>query len=61
MTAAVVGNPKPWSRTYEAEIGATCPAPGLFLLDSEYAAGDTLDSWIECALPQLRATSKRLA
>ena len=43
------------------EIGATCPAPGLFLLDSEYAASDTLDSWIERARPQVRATTKGLA
>ncbi len=28
------------------EIGATCPTAGLFLLDSEFEASDTLDSWL---------------
>jgi FMN reductase len=38
------------------ELGATCPTRGLFLLESEYAGGETLDSWLELARPQL-ATS----
>jgi FMN reductase len=43
------------------ELGATCPAPGLFLLESEYAGGETLDRWLEHARPQLAATVKTLA
>ena len=35
------------------EIGATCPTAGLFLLDSEYAAGETLENWLERARPQV--------
>jgi FMN reductase len=35
------------------ELGATCPTRGLFLLESEYAGGETLDSWLELARPQL--------
>jgi FMN reductase len=35
------------------EIGATCPTAGLFLLDSEYATGETLEKWLERARPQL--------
>jgi FMN reductase len=35
------------------ELGATCPARGLFLPESEYAGGETLDSWLELARPQL--------
>jgi len=38
------------------ELGATCPTRGLFLPESEYAGGETLDSWLELARPQL-ATS----
>ena len=38
------------------ELGATCPTRGLFLLESEYAGGETLDGWLELARPQL-ATS----
>jgi FMN reductase len=43
------------------EIGATCPTAGLFLLDSELDAGDTLDSWLSRARPQVAATTKGLA
>jgi FMN reductase len=35
------------------EIGATCPTAGLFLLESEYAAGETLEKWLERARPQV--------
>jgi FMN reductase len=38
------------------ELGATCPTRGLFLLESESVGGETLDSWLELARPQL-ATS----
>ena len=38
------------------ELGATCPTRGLFLPESEYDGGETLDSWLELARPQL-ATS----
>jgi FMN reductase len=43
------------------EIGATCPTAGLFLLDSEFEASDTLDEWMERARPQVAATTKGLA
>jgi len=43
------------------EIGATCPTTGLFLLDSEFDASDTLDSWLERARKQVAATTKGLA
>jgi FMN reductase len=42
------------------ELGATCPTAGLFLLDSEYQASETLDSWLERAGPQVAATTKGL-
>jgi FMN reductase len=35
------------------ELGATCPTQGLFLPESEYAGGQTLDTWLELARPQL--------
>jgi FMN reductase len=38
------------------ELGATCPTRGLFLLESEYAGGETLDGWLELARPQLAAS-----
>ncbi len=31
------------------EIGASCPAPSLYLLDSQYEGGPTLDAWLEIA------------
>jgi FMN reductase len=42
------------------ELGATCPTRGLFLLESEYVGGETLDSWLELARPQLAASVKAL-
>jgi FMN reductase len=43
------------------EIGATCPTSGLFLLDSEYEASETLDRWLARARPQVAATAGNLA
>jgi FMN reductase len=40
------------------ELGATCPTRGLFLLESEYAGGETLDEWLEAARPQVAASVK---
>jgi FMN reductase len=40
------------------ELGATCPTRGLFLPESEYAGGETLDSWLELARPQLATSVK---
>jgi FMN reductase len=40
------------------EIGATCPTRGLFLLESDYAGGETLDTWLEHARPQVLASMK---
>lgn len=31
------------------EIGASCPAPSLFLLDSEYESAPELDAWLKIA------------
>lgn len=31
------------------EIGASCPAPALYLLDSDYATSSALDAWAEVA------------
>lgn len=31
------------------EIGASCPAPGLYLLDSSYAESSELDAWLAMA------------
>jgi FMN reductase len=42
------------------ELGATCPTRGLFLLESEYAGGETLDAWLDLARPQLAASAKIL-
>jgi FMN reductase len=42
------------------EVGATCPTKGLFLPESEYAGGETLDTWLEHARPQVQATMTRL-
>ena len=41
------------------EIGATCPTRGLFLLESDYAGGETLDIWLEHARPQVLATMRK--
>jgi len=43
------------------ELGATCPTRGLFLLDSEYAASETLEEWLELARPQVAAAARNLA
>ena len=31
------------------EIGASCPAPGLYLLDSDYESSEELEKWLELA------------
>jgi FMN reductase len=42
------------------ELGATCPTAGLFLLESEYEASETLDKWLGLARGQIgtRLTSQ---
>jgi FMN reductase len=42
------------------EIGATCPTAGLFLPDTEFDAGDTLEGWPSRARPQVAATVQGL-
>jgi FMN reductase len=40
------------------EIGASCPAPSLYLIDSEYETSEALASWLEIAgtfLPEATA------
>lgn len=39
------------------EIGASCPTPALFLLESEYAGSPAMDSWLERARPLLAMRS----
>lgn len=36
-----------------AELGASCPTRGLFLLDAEWDTAPTLDDWLETARAQL--------
>jgi FMN reductase len=38
------------------ELGATVPARGLFLLDSDHTASEELEKWLTSARPQLAAT-----
>jgi FMN reductase len=38
-----------------AELGATSPTRGLFLLDSDYAESQTLTAWLDVARRQLPA------
>ncbi|MEY9836442.1 NAD(P)H-dependent oxidoreductase [Streptacidiphilus sp. EB103A] len=38
------------------ELGATVPVKGLFLLDSDYAASEELESWLPAARSQVTAT-----
>jgi FMN reductase len=35
------------------ELGASCPAPGLFLLEAEYKGSAALDDWAQRARPLL--------
>jgi FMN reductase len=35
------------------ELGASCPAPGLFLLEAEYQGSAALDHWAQRARPLL--------
>ena len=37
------------------ELGAICPAPGLYLIDNNYAEDPALESWIERARPLVQA------
>ena len=35
------------------EVGASCPAPGLFLLETEYQGSAAMDAWVHKAQPLL--------
>jgi FMN reductase len=35
------------------ELGATCPAPGLFVLEADYKGSAALDDWAQRARPLL--------
>jgi len=35
------------------ELGASCPAPGLYLIDKNFAEDPRLDAWVERAKPWL--------
>jgi FMN reductase len=37
------------------ELGGTAPTRGLFLLDSDYAASEELETWLASARPQVTA------
>ena len=37
------------------ELGAICPAPGLYLIDNNYAEDPALESWIERTRPLVQA------
>jgi FMN reductase len=37
------------------ELGASCPMPGLFVLETEYAGSPAVASWLERARPILAA------
>ena len=39
-----------------SEIGCSCPAPALFLLESEWQSSPALDSWLARAAPAHRLT-----
>lgn len=39
------------------EIGASCPAPSLYLLDSEYESSEDLDNWMPIARHFVAAVS----
>ncbi|HXW79198.1 MAG TPA: NAD(P)H-dependent oxidoreductase [Acidimicrobiales bacterium] len=36
------------------ELGASCPTPGLFLPESDYAGSEALDAWVDRARPLVR-------
>ena len=37
------------------ELGALCPTPGLYLLDSTYAEEGSMDTWLATAAPAVAA------
>ena len=43
------------------EIGASCPAPGLYLLDSEYETSPDLDAWLAVARKFVPAAAPMIA
>lgn len=43
------------------EVGATCPTAGLFLLETEYSGGPTLDAWLDRARLQVLGAAAGLA
>jgi FMN reductase len=47
--------PEVFLRPVLVELGATCPVPGLFLLDSDYLDPPGLAEWVDKARPFLSA------
>ncbi len=45
--------PEAFLKPVLAELGASCPTRGLFLLDSDYADSDALTAWLDLAKRQL--------
>ena len=47
--------PEAFLKPVLAELGASCPTRGLFLLDSDYAESEALTAWLDVARRQLPA------
>ncbi|HEX3593041.1 MAG TPA: NAD(P)H-dependent oxidoreductase [Pseudonocardiaceae bacterium] len=45
--------PEAFLKPVLAELGASCPTRGLFLLDNDYAESEVLTSWLDVARRQL--------
>jgi FMN reductase len=43
------------------ELGATCPAPGLFLPEQDFSGSEALDEWLARARPLVDASMAALA
>jgi FMN reductase len=44
-----------------AELGASCPVPGLFLPERDYLGSEALESWLGRAVPLVGATMTAMA
>jgi FMN reductase len=44
-----------------AELGASCPVPGLFLPEQDYSGSEALESWLGRAVPLVGATMTAMA
>ena len=53
--------PETFLKPVLAELGASCPTRGLFLVDSEWDAPGALDGWLPAARDQLASVSTVLS